>query len=160
MDGSSSNDHVENVSQGHNLDDIKLQVASAAKTLLAALESDNGSDKFTTVSYRKQKPRADNRDTAHNTARERLYSVGGRGSSAMLMPPGDATRSRPSPVSQPRRPGQAAYAATASRQSDAARAPQVAIIGTSLVRGLGPMLTRWGVSATTFVYRGLEIPAI
>ena len=153
--------HVASKSHGH-LDTIKQQVATAAKTLLIASESDSVGDNFTMVSYRKQKPSPENsRDNMHNTARKQPHKTGGHGYDATPLPPEDATRGRPSPASSPHRPGQATYAATASRQRNAASsAPQVAINGTSLVRGLGPMLNRRGINATTFVYRGSEIPAI
>ena len=38
--------------------------------------------------------------------------------------------------------------------------PQIAVIGTSLVRGLGPRLTKRGFEVSCFVYAGCEIPML
>ena len=38
--------------------------------------------------------------------------------------------------------------------------PQVAVIGTSLVRGLGPRLNKRGFEVSSFVYAGCEIPML
>ena len=136
-----------------NVGGLMKQVITATKTLLAAVEHNDG-DTFTEVIHRRRRQRtADIPDESPSEV-----SPSTRNHSTGRAAPDVATRNGPSQAAS--NSSQPSYAAAAARPSVPRKVPQVAIIGTSLVRGLGPRLTRRGIDASTFVYRGQEIPAI
>ena len=135
-----------------NVGGLMKQVITATKTLLAAVEHNDG-DKFTEVIHRRRRQR-----TADFPESPSEVSRSTRNHSTRRAAPDVATRSGPSQAAS--NPSQPSYAAITARPPAPRKVPQVAIIGTSLVRGLGPRLTRRGIDASTFVYRGQEIPAI
>ena len=146
-----------------DLADLKGHVASVAKSLLAAV-SENGDDTgFVPVTNRRQKPtvvRASN-TVSSQAPTERISSpLPVRANKAV--PPARGRSSAPG-VARGQRPTSATSATPAPsyRPSTAApNKPSVAIIGTSLVRGLAHRVSKRGFSATSFMYPGSEIPVL
>ena len=134
----------------HN-EDIDTDVGGLMK-LVITVEHNDG-DKFTEVIHRRRKQRT--ADISDESPSE--VSPSTRNHSTGRAAPDVATRSGPSQAAS--NSSQPSYAATAARPPVPRKVPQVAIIGTSLVRGLRRRLTRRGIDASTFVYRGQEIPA-
>ena len=90
------------------------------------------------------------------------------GSSPSAVTPSDpaSRRSRvpPSPTGTPGHraiPGSAQVPSSGSRRMTSPRTnPRIAVVGSSIVRGVGGRLSRRGMDATSFCYPGCEIPLI
>ena len=135
-----------------DLADLKDQVVSAANSLLAAVGiNDTG---FINVKNRWTKP-----TVICTKVSLASFSVSGTNRSggifgSPLVYPG-LTRGhsrQPSSASHPRQPS--------SATTQVPDKPSVAIIGTSLVRGLAHRVSRQQVSATSFMYLGCELPVL
>ena len=151
---------------------LKKHVTQVAKSLLAAVGENNDESGFITVSNRRHKtniPSPPVNDMINSTAasnssatNEVTSSLSGRKS------PPDVTSDRSrSPVTA----SAPSFAATAASTKPATRAsapapmqgnekPKIAIVGTSLVRGLGHKLNKRGFDVSSFMYPGAEILAI
>ena len=153
-----------------DLSDLKDQVVSAANSLLAAVGiNDTG---FSNVKNRRTKPTVNSTKVSSASSlcpvqTDQVVSSDHRSSTPGLsrgLPrqPSSASHPRqPSSASHPRQPSSASQPRQpSSASSQVPDKPSVAIIGTSLVRGLAHRVSRQQVSATSFMYPGCELPVL
>ena len=157
-----NNTSPENVDNGKcDLSDLKKHV-SVAKSLLAAVDAEDDDSDFVRVSRRQRsKPSVPPSVPPLPVATDRVVTPlpANRSSSqdSARLPSATAATQGPSD-SAAKTP--AIPTAVKSHPSRARARPKMAVIGTSLVRGLGHKLTKRGFDVTTFMYPGAELPVI
>ena len=149
----------ENVDNGKcDLSDLKKHVVSVAKSLLAAVDAEDDNSDFVRVSRRqKSKPSVPPLPVATDRVVTPLPADRSSSQDSARLPSATAATQGPSDSAEknPANP-----TAVKSHPSRARARPKMAVIGTSLVRGLGHKLTKHGFDLTTFMYRGAELPVI
>ena len=163
-------------------DELRIKLIAITDSLLGALD-DQPPEDFTTVRHKRRAVSSRNQATSiPNEPQPRRHggpvATGGppeaQASSATPLPE-PTTWSRPTTAPQPIpvvEIGAAARNASTYQHEESptrpaeepistrSREPETVIIGTSLVRGLGPKLHALGVNATCFAYPGADIPTI
>ena len=155
---------------------LKEKVVTAAKSLLSAVESsDPDNNGFTQVVNRRHRSKnaTNSRDYSDNASlvNTRPHAVSTSPcvpSQATAVPQvptmstGISTQARTTQTngSQQANVPPSTYAHPRTGHSTPNPTPKVAIIGTSLVRGLGRRLVKRGLDVTCFMYPGAEIPMI
>ena len=141
------------------LTDLKKHVVSVARSLLAAVNVEDNDGDFIPVSRRQ-------RSRPSVSPLPVVIDRVGSSPPNRPPPPQDVAKS-PSATAATQGPSCAAATTPAnpshtvkSRVPGACDKPLMAVIGTSLVRGLGHQLTKQGFEVSTFMYPGAELPLI
>ena len=174
--------HVSDHSKCMKYDELRSKLISITDSLLGALADDHAADDFQTVRHkgRASPRRGQATSLSHEEHRRRDATPVADGppasqASGVTSFPKPTTRPRPAAAPLPIpvvEIGAAARNASANQRQETSsrpvgeptttrsREPETIIIGTSLVRGLGPKLHALGVNATCFSYAGADIPTI
>ena len=144
--------------------DLKDQVVSAARSFLAAVGI-NDDDDFVNVQHRRHKPAIARTKVSlvplsdgitpppFPAEADKAVSPGHRRPSAPVLVRGQRPPPTPAGTLPP------SGASPTNNTQDPSK-PSIAIIGTSLVRGLAHRVSRQGFSATSFMYPGSELPVL